>query len=144
MRRVGDTLVVNVGSVGLPFDGDQRAAYGQFTWQLGAWQAEIIRLEYDWRQTERDFFETGYLAEGGPLVKLILDALRSARPNLFTWHCQYESSIRANEITIEDAVNTYWLAKGIRRLEIGRLEIGRLGLIYSSFYFRSPIIRRSL
>jgi predicted phosphodiesterase len=112
LRQIDGTLVVNVGSVGLPFDGDRRAAYGQFTWQNGAWQAKIIRLDYNWRQTEQDFFETGYLAEGGPLVELILDELRAAQPNLFRWHHRYETLILANEITIADAVANFLAGRG--------------------------------
>jgi predicted phosphodiesterase len=111
IRHLDETLVVNVGSVGLPFDGDHRAGYGQFTWQEGRWQAEIIRLEYDWAQAERDFFDTGYLAGGGPLVELILDELRTARPNLFKWTHQYQSAILAGEITLEDAVALFLAEK---------------------------------
>lgn len=113
IRQLDQTLVVNVGSAGLPFDGDHRAAYGQFTRRNGHWQVEIIRLEYDWRQTERDFFETGYMAEGGPLVELILDELRTARPNLFKWTHQYQAAILANEIALETAVSDFLTAKQI-------------------------------
>jgi len=45
MRRIDDTLVINVGSVGMPFDGDKRASYAQLIWQNGSWRAEIARLE---------------------------------------------------------------------------------------------------
>jgi len=111
IRSLEQTLVVNVGSVGLPFDGDRRAAYGQFTWRSGTWQAEIIRLDYDWRQAERDFFETGYLPEGGPVVELILDELRTARPNLFKWTHRYQEAILAQEIALEEAVTAFLAEK---------------------------------
>jgi hypothetical protein len=113
IRQLGETLVVNVGSVGLPFDGDHRAAYGQLTWRQGQWQAEIIRLEYDWQQTEQDFFKSGYLEEGGPMVELILDELRTAQPNLFRWHHLYEAAILAYEISIEEAVANYLAGKQV-------------------------------
>ena len=109
-RWIDNTLVVNVGSVGLPFDGDQRAAYAQVTWQADQWQAEIIRLDYDWHQTEQDFFETGFLEDGGPLVELILDELRIARPHLFRWTQQYEQDVLAGTITIDETVPVF-LAK---------------------------------
>ena len=115
VRWLDKTLVINVGSVGLPFDGDRRSAYAQITWDTGQWQAEIIRLDYDWHQTEQDFFETGYLAEGGPLVELILDELRIARPHLFRWTQQYERDVMAGQITIAESVPLF-LAK--RRVEL--------------------------
>lgn len=107
IRVIDGTLVVNVGSVGLPFDGDYRAGYAQIAWHKGQWQANMVRLDYDRAQTERDFFETGYHPDGGPLVDLILDELRIARPHLFQWTMQYHQAIVAGEMTIEEAVQAY-------------------------------------
>lgn len=115
VRYIDQTLVVNVGSVGLPFDGDHRAAYAQITWEAHQWQAEIIRLEYDWHQTEQAFFTTGFLPDGGPLVELILDELRIARPHLFRWTQEYEAAVLAGDITIAESVPLF-LAK--RRAEL--------------------------
>ena len=42
-----DRLLVNVASVGLPRDGDQRAAYAILTWDGAAWQAELCRVMYE-------------------------------------------------------------------------------------------------
>lgn len=39
-------LLVNVASVGLPMDGDPRAAYAILTWDDGAWHAEHHRVLY--------------------------------------------------------------------------------------------------
>jgi predicted phosphodiesterase len=46
IRSAGDRLLVNPGSVGIPFDGDRRAAYA--LWD-GARDFELRRVEYDWR-----------------------------------------------------------------------------------------------
>jgi hypothetical protein len=107
IRSVDDTLVVNVGAAGLPFDGDPRAAYAQLTWLKGQWKARIIRLDYDRPQAEQDFYNSGYLANGGPLIKLILDELHTARPNLYQWTLQYHNLIMAGEITLEQSVSNY-------------------------------------
>lgn len=40
-------LLCDVGSCGLPRDGDQRASYGILTWRDVVWQAEIRRVGYD-------------------------------------------------------------------------------------------------
>jgi diadenosine tetraphosphatase ApaH/serine/threonine PP2A family protein phosphatase len=47
VRDVADGLVVNVGSVGFPFDGVPRPAWAIFTLEEGRWTAEIIRVAYD-------------------------------------------------------------------------------------------------
>ncbi len=45
-RDLGSWRFVNPGSVGLPFDGDQRAAYALVTFDGGAAQVEIRRVAY--------------------------------------------------------------------------------------------------
>ena len=42
VRHLDDSLVVNVGAVGLPFDGDNRPSYAQMVPVNGRWHAEII------------------------------------------------------------------------------------------------------
>ncbi|MFB6262886.1 MAG: metallophosphoesterase [Bradymonadaceae bacterium] len=37
----------SIGSVGLPWDEDRRAAYGIAEWEDGAWFVEDVRVEYD-------------------------------------------------------------------------------------------------
>ncbi len=46
-RRWRHLLLVDVGSCGLPRDGDLRASYAILTWQDTTWQAEHRRIEYD-------------------------------------------------------------------------------------------------
>jgi putative phosphoesterase len=104
---LGQTLVVNVGAVGLPFDGDTRACYGQMEWQDGRWSAEIIRLEYDREQAERDFFDSGFMTDSGALAPLILDEFRMARPHLFQWTAQYQARVLAGELTMEESAEEF-------------------------------------
>ena len=111
VRRVDSTLVINVGSVGLPFDGDLRASYGQLTWTLGGgWRAEVIRLEYDRQRTEEEYLVTGFLEQAGPLAQLHLAELRSARSQLFSWVIAYEDEILHERISVAEAVER-WLAR---------------------------------
>ena len=104
VRTFRDTLVVNTGSVGLPFDGDTRAAYAQLTYQKGAWQANITRVAYDLETAEKDFIESGFIPEGGPLADLILVELQLGWPQLGKWFRKYEIQIRENKISLEKAV----------------------------------------
>jgi predicted phosphodiesterase len=107
IRYLDETLVVNVGSAGLPFDGDDRLGYAQLIWQRGEWQARIIRLEYDKAQNERDFYDSGFMTDSGPLAPLVLDELRTAHPRLFRWTIEYEKRVLVGELTAEAAVQEF-------------------------------------
>lgn len=105
LRQVDETLVVNVGAVGAPFDGDKRLSYGRFVWQEGVgWQADVVRLAYDWHQTERDYENSGFLVHGGPLAQLMLLELRRSGGLIYRWADRYQEKILAGEITLEESV----------------------------------------
>lgn len=107
VRQVGQTLVVNAGSAGLPFDGDTRLSYAQLTWHREAWEAKIVRLDYDRAQAEHDFTDSGFLDEGGPLARLILIELRTGRSQLFQWSARYDQAVRTGEISLEESVQQF-------------------------------------
>jgi predicted phosphodiesterase len=115
IRQIDNTLVVNAGAVGLPFDGDTRASYAQLYWRCGQWWAEIMRLEYDRQQAERDFFESGFMRDSGALAPLILDEFRTARSHLFQWTATYQARVLAGELTMEDSAREFMA--GIRETE---------------------------
>jgi predicted phosphodiesterase len=107
VRRLQDTLVVNTGSAGLPFDGDTRPAYARLTWDPDGWQAEIVRLEYDLAAAERDFYQTGYLEEAGPLIRLVHRELLYAQSHLYTWALNYQELALRGEISVEESVRRH-------------------------------------
>jgi len=104
VRQIDETLVVNVGATGLPFDGDPRASYAQLTWRQAGWNAKIIRLDYDRQQTEQDFYDSGFMAESGALAPLILNEFHTARSRIYQWAEQYEAAVLSGEMTIEESV----------------------------------------
>lgn len=105
IRTIDGTTVVNIGSVGAPFDQDRRLSYGQFTWtRRRGWQAEIVRLPYDYAQIERDYVRSGFLQEAGPLAQLMLVELRKARGLVYRWANQYQDAVLAGEIGMEASV----------------------------------------
>jgi putative phosphoesterase len=108
IRTLDQTLVVNVGAVGLPFDGDVRASYGQLAWQAGNWQVAVKRVAYDRARADRDFEITGYLDQVGPLGYLIRDELQRAQSNLAEWAGAYEQAVLAGEITPAESVRRYF------------------------------------
>ncbi|MCA9962338.1 MAG: metallophosphoesterase [Anaerolineales bacterium] len=104
VRRFNDALIVNVGSVGAPFDGDGRASYGQFVWTRDGWEADIVRLDYDRAQTECDYAASGFLTGGGPLAQLMLVELRRAGGLVYRWATRYQDAVLAGEVSMEASV----------------------------------------
>lgn len=107
VRRFNGTLVVNVGSVGSPFDRDPRPSYGRFTFSRGRWQAEIVRLDYDGERAIRDYEESGFLQLGGPLARVMQTELQLSRGLMGPWMRRYYDAVTAGEITVEAAVSDY-------------------------------------
>jgi putative phosphoesterase len=107
VRQIDQTLVVNCGAVGLPFDGDPRAAYAQIEWRGDQWQAKIIRLEYDRAQADRDFDESGFMDQSGAFGPLIRRELHMARSSLMEWSTEFEPPVLNGEISIEESVRRF-------------------------------------
>ena len=107
IRWLNGVLVVNAGSVGLPFDHDTRLAYAQLTWSNGNWRAEIIRLAYDLDRAERDFHDTGYLENAGPLSQLVKIELLTASSHLYNWAIEFQESALDGKISVHESVRKY-------------------------------------
>jgi putative phosphoesterase len=107
VTQVNGTLVVNAGSTGLPFDGDTRPAYAQITYHNGTWRAEIIRLIYDLKAAEQDFYDFGFVEGGGPLVDLILLELQTGMGQLYQWVAKYNEPCKKGEISVEAAAKEF-------------------------------------
>jgi predicted phosphodiesterase len=82
IRPHGQTLVVNTGAVGLPFNRDTRAQYALFDWTADHWQITLRQVEYDRAATEAAYQHTGFLQSGGLGARLLLHELQTARPYL--------------------------------------------------------------
>lgn len=105
IHAVDDCLVVNIGSVGSPFDGDKRLSYGRF-WlnEAGDWQVEIVRLAYDWQQTVQDYATSGFLEAGGPLAQLMLVEHRYSRGLMHRWNKRYGEAVLSGQLSLEASV----------------------------------------
>jgi predicted phosphodiesterase len=106
-RWLNGVLVINAGSVGLPFDHDARLAYAQLTWQEGNWRARIIRLAYDLKRAERDFYDTGYLENAGPLTQLVKIELKTASSHLYNWAIEFQEPALKGNISVGESVQLY-------------------------------------
>lgn len=66
-------LLVNVASVGLPMDGDTRAAYSVLTWAGGGWRVAQYRVEYNVQSVAREMRRNG-LPRGRHFAERLLQA----------------------------------------------------------------------
>jgi putative phosphoesterase len=107
IRQVEATLLVNVGAVGFPFDGDQRASFGLIHWEGSRWEVEIRRVEYAVDMVVEEFERVNFYQGVGPLSHLIRRELESARPHLTPFEYLFGASLREGERTIQHAIQAY-------------------------------------
>jgi putative phosphoesterase len=74
VRQLDGRTLVDVASVGMSRDGDQRAVYAIVTWERGTWQIEHRRVPFDIQAVARD-----YMAVGFPNAKRAAQQLLEAR-----------------------------------------------------------------
>jgi predicted phosphodiesterase len=106
-RWLGGTEILNVGSVGSPFDGDPRASYGRLELRGGRWNTEIPRLTYDREQTRQRFEDSGFLDQGGPLARVLYEEWRRACLLLPGWHQRYSEAVRSGGLSLTAAVDDF-------------------------------------
>ncbi len=109
-RSLGNTRILNVGSVGSPFDGDPRGSWAQLEHRGGRWDTRIIRFAYDRERTQRDFHTSGMLEDGGPLARILFEEWRRAQGLMFQWRQAHESAVLAGERPLQAAVDAFLAA----------------------------------
>lgn len=107
VRRVDQTLLVNVGAVGLSFDGDTRAAYARLSQSWAGWHAEIRRVPYDLQRTAQHFHTSGMYAGIGPQAAIMLTELLTGTSLMFDFVPAYHERLLSGAITLEDAVREF-------------------------------------
>lgn len=105
LRWVGETLLINVGSVGLPFDGNPRAGYAQLEWRDNQWFVNLMRLPYNRQETERGFIEKGFLEGGGELARLMFREIQIARSLVHSWDMRYRRAVLNGQISLKASVD---------------------------------------
>jgi len=107
-RMLDGTQIVNVGSVGLPGDGDGRASYARLTWRRGhGWAAQIVRVAYDRAAAERDFFASGFIDEAGPEAEMALVEFRAARDARTRWRAIYGEQVLRGELSLATSIRRF-------------------------------------
>ncbi len=80
--NIDGRLLINVGSVGLPFNGDAAAQYAIIEKADGSWSHELATVAYDFEKIEKVYHDSGFLSSGGLTSRLLLKELKYARPFL--------------------------------------------------------------
>jgi predicted phosphodiesterase len=111
-RQFGATCIVNVGSVGSPFDGDPRGSYAQLEHRGGRWHSRIVRFDYDRERTERDFHASGMLEDGGPLARILFEEWRRARGLMSQWRSGHEPAVLTGARSLGGTVDAFLAGLG--------------------------------
>lgn len=74
VRYLNGKCIVNIGSVGLPFDGMRKASYMILELDEGSFQASIVRVDYDVERVIKQFKESDY-----PNTELLTSILTNAK-----------------------------------------------------------------
>jgi predicted phosphodiesterase len=115
LRRTQGMDVVNIGSVGSPFDGDVRGSYGRFTWRGGQWHTELVRFTYDRERAAQDFETSGFLDEGGPMARLVYLEWQRAELLMSGWRQRWQAAVLDGDVSLEDSVARYLRDRGLHR-----------------------------
>lgn len=81
-QQFRDGQVANIGSVGLPFNGDRRAQYAIFESIDEQTEIEFRQVEYDLDQILAIYESSGFLTSGGVTAQLLILELENAQPFL--------------------------------------------------------------
>ncbi|MCP3027930.1 metallophosphoesterase [Halobacillus sp. A5] len=73
IRHIDGKIIINTGSVGLPFDGLAQPSYAMVDVEDGGVQTSIIRTNYDLEELVEDVKESGY-PQKELLMKLLMNA----------------------------------------------------------------------
>jgi predicted phosphodiesterase len=79
-RQVNRWHIFNPGSVGLPFDGIRTASYMILEGDAQGWRSSQRRVVFDCEAVLREFEESGYNRDCGPIGRLIVEIHKTARP----------------------------------------------------------------
>lgn len=106
-REIDGVPILNVGSVGSPFDGDPRGSYALLEHRASGWHWDIVRFEYDRARAQRDFAEHGFIEQGGPLARILFEEWRRARLLMPIWRRDFEPAVLAGERPLQPAVDAF-------------------------------------
>lgn len=74
IRYINGRVIMNIGSIGLPFDGVTKASYGIITIDESGFSTSIERVNYDTEKVMKHYREVGY-----PNADMMIQILKNGR-----------------------------------------------------------------
>jgi predicted phosphodiesterase len=105
-RRWDGTLIVTVGAVGLPLDGNPAAQFTTLDRRRDGWHVDHHAVPYDVDATLRRFRETDYLERSGPMGRLLMREFATAAHHMVPF-LRFYRRIRPEGVTLEHAVERF-------------------------------------
>ena len=99
--------LVSMASTGLPLNGNTNAQYLLLEQKPDGWYWQKQFVPYDVNLTLRRFDTSGYTEEGGALVPLFSEEVRTAHSLLLPFLWQYLEPVEAGELSLRDAVTRF-------------------------------------
>ena len=99
--------IVTAGSVGLPMDGNPTAQYALLDRTANGWEVYHQSVPYNRDAAIARFYDTGYLAQCGPIAELFLRELVSASQQIVPFLNCYERWKKEEPISLDAAFSRY-------------------------------------
>lgn len=78
-KELHNKLIVNPGSVGVHFNKNRVAEYAVLTWNSNKWEVSHRQVEYDLKELEEVFLESGLFQSNSALSKVILQSMKEGK-----------------------------------------------------------------
>ncbi len=105
-RQVKRWHIFNPGSVGLPLDGIPSASYMILEGDAQGWRSTLRRVPFDREVVLREFEESGYNRDCGPIGRLIVEIHKIARPTF--GFLNWRETHTANEPLTHELLDEYF------------------------------------
>ncbi len=100
--------IVTTGSVGMPLDEHLTAQYLLLEQTAQGWEIAHQSVPYDVEHTIQRFYESGYLAEAGPMARLLLREIATASPQIVPFLHHYERWQQTDNLSLSAAVERFF------------------------------------
>lgn len=75
-KEINNKLIVNPGSVGVHFNKNKFAEYAVLTWNYSQWTVSHRQVEYDFKELEEEFLQSGLFQSNSAWSKITLQSMK--------------------------------------------------------------------
>jgi predicted phosphodiesterase len=99
--------LLSIDAAGLPLGGSTNAQYVIAEKREGNWQFLRQSVPYDLTAAVTSFETSGYLAAAGPIARLFLEELKTAKWHLVPFFRRYGEALDNNQLSLAEAVTHF-------------------------------------